>query len=549
MLVKTSAEPLIPTAQDLKGHQSLIDEVADFGRDDLYFFCKAILGYKDMNVECHGKMCDFLANKKWRRKALYYPRLHFKTTIGSIGEPLHNTVNDPTWSTLWIHENEDKAVEEILDPLKSHFLNNPMFRMCYPEMLHENVHSRSVKWKDRIANIKRPSGYTGPVAFEVMGVHGKGTGKHRRQLVLDDIFADIAANSIAEAEHVIKFFKGISSLLISPGEDFINIYGTRWHMSDLMDHILREIGGVILNQEGTEVAKVTSTDPQYLIWIRSWLNIDGSVIFPKRMTPNAVKALKIEHGSTMFSFQYENNPVDPTNTSINPINLRYWSLDISGSIRIHDPYTNQYSRPYTADECDCIMVLDPAVGLKEHHSRTAIVMLWMTPDKQVIVRDVWAKRARKTNLTDPSNPGWLDQMYIFQRKYHPRVSYFEAVAFQKSIGENDIKDRNLTESEPMNIEEIPHLGMHAKQKDIRIRSYLQPITEAHLLSVNAAMTLAIEEISQHPFARTKDIVDCIAHGGRLLIQPATLEESEIIDAYEESGHEVLGIDTGYGVNY
>jgi hypothetical protein len=545
MLIKEESRT-IPLAKDVLKHPNLLEEIAAEGKEDLYFFCKGILGYSDMTESCHGPLCDFLQRDEWRRKMCIWPRAHLKTCIASHADPLRRAIQTPGWSALLIHENEDKAAVDILAIIKQIIAENLLFRACYHDRIPDTTLDK-VRWSYSMADIARPDGtIQGPPTFEALGVKSRLTGKHRNMVVWDDMFAETAAASPPEAEAVEKAFAKTSSLLIRPAEDLVHVVGTRWHMNDQYAKIMNKIGGVVLTQEGDKIKAVTRADPRYLIWVRSINNSDGTPIWPERFPQKAQDAIKQEHGSYHFAMQYENNPIDPSNTSINSIHLRYWERSRDG-FAIFDPIIGAYEAPHTLEDCDIIMVLDPAIGLKEHHSRTAITILAMNPDGKVLVIDTWAKHAKKTS-NDPKNPGWLDQLYAFQRQYHPRMCLIEAVAYQKTIGQEDITERNTREIEPIYYEEVK-MGYRGPDKDTRIRSVLQPYTEAHRLAIGKHQVLLMGELEAHPFGESKDLIDCLAHGIPRLFIPSSKEQRRKGELWEERMFERLGKDTGYGITW
>jgi hypothetical protein len=320
-------------------------------------------------------------------------------------------------------------------------------------------------------------------------------------------------------------------------------------MYDLAEHIMRKIGGVILNQEGDKIQAVTARKPRYLIWIRSYLNTDGSTIWPERFDHDAAEAMEQESGPYQFSLQFKNNPIDPANISIDPQNLRYWDPAPGGMFTLYDPITNKHSAPIDPEDCDRIGILDPAISLKDSASNTAIVILFMTPGGEVIVREAWAKRCKKTTR-DPDNPGWLDQMYIFQKQYNLREFGIESIAFQATIGRDDIWERNFREPFPISVGEIMVKdGMHPVKKDNRIRFFLQQVTTTRRLYLGRDQPLMITEVAQHPSCRTKDLADALARGIPRLVRPLTPDEKRVAEREEWESEAGLGIETGYGLNY
>lgn len=559
MLLRSSPEPTLPDAAVLK-RPLLLEEIAAEGRANFYFFCKGILGYQDMNIETHKKMCDFVKMDHWKRKGCYVPRFHFKTSVGTIADPLHRTVIDPNWSTLIVHENVDKGAEEALTPIKDHLTKNRLFMACYPEILPD-FNDPSTKWHEYGITTSIPAelaiGQRAPLSFQVIGITGNPEGKHRRLIVLDDTYAREASNSPAMAERVLKFVRNVSPLLRRPADDFVHFFGTPWGDNLLWEYLEKEVGCVLLNQEGTGIFS-QSPRPRYLLWKRSYRNTDGTVIFPNVWAPKGeetpekieegIENMKQDMGPHDFAAQIECNPLGEGVKSFNLADLRYYDATEEGIICV-DHIAGTRSRPWTRADCDCISILDPAIGEKAQHSQIAMATLWRTPENHIICVDAWAERGRPKTSRDPLQMGWLDQMYAWQRIYSPRTFYIEGVAFQKTIGRDDITERNYSEAYPIAYEDILLGGRNAPKKDMAIRSILQPILCQHRLFIGRHMTKLIDELDRHPKGRDKDLLDCLRHGIPKLYQPPDAEEQEGLDEYEEEGWQELGQDTGYGLTY
>ena len=539
-----------PTYADIVEAPSIIKELSERGKADFYFFCKAILGYKDLNIETHKKMCNFAKADAWKRKMHYVPRGHFKTTIFSIADPIHRLVLDPTWSTIIIHEDLGKAITNISNPFAKHFRENELFRTCYEDIIPLSFTDSDLTWNSESRDIRRPPDFKGPVAFKVMGVNSDPTGEHVRMVVFDDACARKAADSLAVSEKIIGeggLFRSAPSILIEPEIDLVHVIGTRWAVADLANHIISNIGGAILSQDGSHIVKVTAENPRYLIWIRDIKNEDGTYIFPERFNEEVDKGIFQDIGPYQYSCQYRNNPIDPSNVTVNPHDLRYWDFGPDGTIKLYDPLTNTYSKPISLDDCDVIQVLDPSVGAKDKGSNTALTILACTPTNEVVVYECWSKYDwRKAT---PTFDGWLDQMYLNKRLYNTRLDAFESVAFQKSIGKDDIWARNMTESSPLTQYEIKIGGSSPLKKNVRIRNVLQPITVQHRLYVRRDQTHLIRELVEHPFSPTLDLLDTLGHGIPLLIRPHTDIEKKQVMRYNKHGHQILGRETGYGIQY
>ena len=77
--------------------------------------------------------------------------------------------------------------------------------------------------------------------------------------------------------------------------------------------------GVIVTGKRVEEGK----EPLFKVFFRSVFNEDGSVIFPKKFTPEYVEQLRHEKGSE-FSAQYLNSPVDDENSDFKVDWIRKW---------------------------------------------------------------------------------------------------------------------------------------------------------------------------------------------------------------------------------
>src|SRR5262249_50828578 len=112
------------------------------GQRDLFFFCRDILGYKDMLPRVHQAVCDvygpaFNPSKPFEEQDQIHnylildPRGEFKTSI-SIGKSLQNWINFPDVSTLRMSGKEG-LVKKTIQEAKDQLLTNSTLRELYPE--------------------------------------------------------------------------------------------------------------------------------------------------------------------------------------------------------------------------------------------------------------------------------------------------------------------------------------------------------------------------------------------------------------------------------
>src|SRR3990167_2683544 len=73
----------------------------------LRYFCREVLGYKDMNAE-HEALCEYLQHDPARVKLMLMPRYTFKSSIITIGHTLWLLLVDPNEKVLLYSDSTEK---------------------------------------------------------------------------------------------------------------------------------------------------------------------------------------------------------------------------------------------------------------------------------------------------------------------------------------------------------------------------------------------------------------------------------------------------------
>jgi len=63
--------------------------------DSLFYLSKVVLGYKDMELQPHAGMCEFLEDTTMPDGLMVAPRGTFKSTIGTVGRNIWLTLPRP----------------------------------------------------------------------------------------------------------------------------------------------------------------------------------------------------------------------------------------------------------------------------------------------------------------------------------------------------------------------------------------------------------------------------------------------------------------------
>jgi hypothetical protein len=112
-------------------------DLAERGKNDLFFMAKAILGYQQMTQECHGPLCVFHDHNRSRYKLTLVPRGTFKTSVITIGKNIQGSVRDPNSRTCIINEVAENA-QGFLSTIAEHFEGNKVLRALYSEVIPKN---------------------------------------------------------------------------------------------------------------------------------------------------------------------------------------------------------------------------------------------------------------------------------------------------------------------------------------------------------------------------------------------------------------------------
>jgi len=151
----------IPFIDDDLAHtpEDIRRDLAELGRNDLFFFSKGILGNHDLTVQCHGPLCTFFDKHPARFKLVLHPRGTFKSTIGTVARSLQRVCRDPESRTLIANETATNA-QGFLGAIKQHAESNARFRALYSDVIP--LDTRKVPWNQDALTFRRQGAYSRP---------------------------------------------------------------------------------------------------------------------------------------------------------------------------------------------------------------------------------------------------------------------------------------------------------------------------------------------------------------------------------------------------
>lgn len=154
--------------------QDIRQDLAERGKNDLYFFGKAIMGYREMTPGCHGPLCVFLDQNPSPYKLVLHPRGTFKTSVATISRTAQRVVRDPNSRACLINEVADNA-QGFLGTIKQHAEGNRVFRALYSDVIPKDYHKTT--WNNQALRFNRT--WVGPEdTVEAMGVLSTLTSHH-----------------------------------------------------------------------------------------------------------------------------------------------------------------------------------------------------------------------------------------------------------------------------------------------------------------------------------------------------------------------------------
>lgn len=281
-------------------------------RRDFSYFCREILGYKDMIAESqallpgysHESLCQLLQHDTQPFKLILMPRYTFKSHVGTIGYALWQLANDPNLRLLICSDTNEKA-EGFLGGIKNHIhgqIAGSLFRAIFGAW--EVDPKRGVWNQQAIVVAPRNRAQVEP-SIDTAGIETSKTGKHYDIIIFDDLVSEKNITTPELMQKVKEVYRKYLSVL-KPGGTVLLI-GTRWHHGDLYGTIVAE------EEERAKLAQ----PPVFRVYKRQAEVTTGdktlypfSIMGPQSLTKDRLQLLKTQQGSAVFSALYQNDPTD-----------------------------------------------------------------------------------------------------------------------------------------------------------------------------------------------------------------------------------------------
>lgn len=466
--------------------------IREFALNNLYFFEKFILDYKDMVPHVHGRLCRFLQSEHIRKKQVTLPRGFLKTTTATIGRALWLACRDVNIRIL-IASSVVENARKMVGAIQRHVESNPRIRMFFPEIVPENFNK--VQWSGSAATIRRTKDYP-EATFEAIGAGGSAISRHYDRIIEDDLIYpkkdDVSGGEILpnreDIEKAIGWHKLAPSLLISPGTGHIDNVGTRWAPFDLIGYIRKQ-------EKGWKHFELTVYDKK-----------TGLPKWPERFDEATLAELEHMQGPYLYSTQYLCKPLDPSSRVFQKDWLHFYETLPPGM----DYYT-------TVD----LAQWDHAKTTK-NSQKAFNVILTVGID---LDRHLWVARYDRGKFT-PTEV--VEKCAEHHSQFKTKKIGIETVYYQKAILTEFKRFYERTGTA------LPVQG-YARDtkitKEARIRS-LQPIAANGCLHVKEGMRALLEEYEDYPMSRTRDILDALSDQVWLAKPPEIEEVAASLDDFD-----------------
>ena len=146
-----------------------------------YFMGKVVIGFQDLDPNCHGLMSRWIERPTTRKLGLA-PRAHLKSSLWTISDTLRLICQNPNRRILLINEVELNAVH-WLAKIASVVERRPLFRWLFPEVIPL---PGTTRWSATELEFERSEWFP-ECTIEAIGVGGASTSRHYTQIKEDDL--------------------------------------------------------------------------------------------------------------------------------------------------------------------------------------------------------------------------------------------------------------------------------------------------------------------------------------------------------------------------
>lgn len=434
-----------------------LKEIGKRARNDYFFLCQQILGYKDLRPSPHQEVCDLLEKPGNRKKLLLMPRNSFKSSCVTVGYPIKRIIENPNIRIL-ISSETQKNAKRFVSEIRAHFEGNQKFKALFGDLKSDRI------WRDdellvstRTKPLKEAT--ITAASLEKMTV----VGQHYDLIILDDPVSQHNVNSQEQIQKTIDHYKLLLSVL-EPGDDKqIVVIGTRWSLNDLY--------GWILDAAGPE-------RDQFDVIQKQAIDDEGNLLLPDVLTREFLDSVRKTQGDYVFNCQYLNRAISSETATFDAKTVRHYEKSPKGLIYF--------------------MTVDPAISTKEAADFSGVVVNGVDSGHNWYIQEALALKL------DPA--ALIEEIFRLCKKYQP----MQLIGMEKFALEKFLKLALIEEMGKRNFYvPIKELQTDTRvTKEVRIRA-LQPRFQAGQVYLKKEHETLYNQIVFHPQVKNDDVLDAL----------------------------------------
>lgn len=459
--------------------------------DDLFGFCREVLGYTDMIPDAlallpgysHEDLCTWLmAEDQALCQLLLMPRYSFKSYIAVVGRTLWKLMDDPNRRFLFYSDVNEKA-ESNLELIKAHILGKVEGSTFRQRLSPWEVNPKQGVWNQQQIVIRpRTTAYAEPTV-DTAGMETSKTKMHYDEIVFDDFITDKNVTTRELIEKAKAVYRNSRSLLKPGGR--ILMLGTPWDFFDLYAEV----------QAREEERRKSHDAPIFAIYKRA-AEVEGKYPFASiGLTKAFLQEQRTEQGSYLYSCLYQLEPVDEATATFKASDFTFYDptkrpegLFITGCL---DPIPRHEASRQGDDAALTVCGTDHRLNLYV----LEIVAGRLQPDEQI------------------------DALFRLHARWGLKVFAMEAIAFQREL--RPAIERRFAEERATNpmfrFFEIREITSRESTKTNRIRA-LQPYHERGALKfpgnrlelLDGPYAKLASQMLKFPKSSQDDILDSLA---------------------------------------
>ena len=369
----------------------------ELSKKDLYFLCKFVLGYADMETrtDIHYKLCEELDTDPARYLALIF-RGSFKTSIG-LGKCIQWIINNPEVQIGVGSDIKERAEERVRD-LRNMLATNELLKELFPEILYSNPDTNAPLWRQDEFSVKRKERGASGEGFQQATVSAFGldplpTGAHYTHVLLDDVEND---KNCFNDELIRKLNRQLQLFLpvLRPEAPVVML-------------------GTIYNIKGPN----TIYQKYWKTYKRPIHLADGTPTFPRKFPLHIIKRMKEEmFDQWMWRTQFMMESTDVNDTFFYPFrDVQLNKVEFDGEWIYRGTYKTNIK------DCNIVVTIDPGGGAGEHD--------------QAITRSIVDKVGVCVNAVDRhgrwcflewfckhyTDDEFIDLLFLLYDRWHPGV--------------------------------------------------------------------------------------------------------------------------------